>query len=57
MWFPNDQDFLAKGNGAQMRLTVIDYSFMMLTLTLFVVLVSAAACPPLMSALVWMVAP
>jgi hypothetical protein len=57
MWFPNDQDFLGKGNGAQMRLTVIDYTAMTLTIMSFAVLTTVAVCPPLMSTLVWMVAP
>ena len=50
-------NFLGRDNVVQMRLTVIDYTAMTLTITSFAVLTTVALCPPLMSTLVWMVAP
>ena len=40
-----------------MRLTAIDYTAMTLTITLFVVSMIVAVCPPLMSTLVWLLGP
>jgi hypothetical protein len=53
----NDQDFLGRDNGVQMRLTVIDYTAMTLTITSFAVLTTVAVFPPLLAKLVWMISP